>query len=217
MYTQIGTIVVNMLSIHRKVNSPIYEIAKSGKLSECFYNPDDPEIELNDSVFKIIEVAGSKPAKVVDEYELLVTYVKKFTVSSDDTFSLSIEGKRLQHTSTTNVIDPVVSNVYAYKTALALHITGNIEQLFDKNNMPDTPEARAYLSKMDTITHLGVTYKKVSDNTNNYFVYVRDESNPLDVKNVKVGVVLLYSSKEVPVQEDLETVKYISRKLLCNY
>ena len=115
MYTQIGTIVVNTLSIHRKVNSPIYEIAKNGKLSECFYNPDDPEIELNDSVFKIIEVAGSKPAKVVDEYDLLVTYVNKFTVSSDDTFSLSIEGKRLQHTSTTNVINPVVSNVYAYK------------------------------------------------------------------------------------------------------
>lgn len=217
MYTQVGTIVVNTLSIHRKVNSPIYEITKNGKLSECFYNPDDPEIELNDSVFKIIEVAGSNPAKVVDEYELLVTYVKKFTVSSDDTFSLSIEGKRLQHTSTTTVIDPVVSNVYAYKTALALYITGNIEQLFNKDNMPDTPEARAYLSKMDTITHLGVTYKKVSDSTNNYFVYVRDESNSLDIKNVKVGVVLLYSSKEVPVQEDLETVKYISRKLLCNY
>jgi len=217
MYTQVGTIVVNTLSIHRKVNSPIYEITKNGKLSECFYNPDDPEIELNDSVFKIIEVAGSNPTRVVDEYDLLVTYVNKFTVSSDDTFSLSIEGKRLQHTSTTTVIDPVVSNVYAYKTALALHITGNIEHLFNKDNMPDTPEARAYLSKMDTITHLGVTYKKVSDSTNNYFVYVRDESNPLDIKNVKVGVVLLYSSKEVPVQEDLETVKYISRKLLCNY
>lgn len=217
MYTQIGTIVTNVLSVHRKVNSPIYEISKSGKLSECFYNPNDPEIELNDSVFKIIEVAGSNPAKVVDEYDLLVTYVNKFTVSSDDTFSLSIEGKRLNHTSTTNVIDPVVSNIYAYKTALALHITGNIEQLFNKDNIPDTPEGRAYLSKMDTITHLGVTYKKVSDNRNNYFIYVRDESNPLDIKNVKTGVILLYSSKEVPVQEDLETVKYISRKLLCNY
>lgn len=217
MYTQVGTMVINTLSIRRKINSPIYEIAKSGKLSDCFYDPNDPEIELNDSVFKIVEVTGSNPTKVVDEYDLLVTYVKKFTVSSDDTFSLSIEGKRLHHTSTTKVIDPVVSNIYAYKTALALHITGNIEQLFNKDNIPDTPEGRAYLSKMDMITHLGVTYKRVSDNRNNYFIYVRDESNPLDIKNIKTGVVLLYSSKEVPVQEDLETVKYITRKLLCNY
>ena len=213
MSTIIGKLSVTTLSISRKANSPIYGIQTAGNVADCFYNSENPSIELNNSVFIIQEVAMNVH-RVVDEYELLITHIDEFRATSNGTFTLRAEGKRLNHSSSVKVVDPVISNVYAYRTALALHITGDIEQLFDKGNLTVTPEARAYLSTIDIISHLGTLYKRVTDNKNNYFVYVRDESNQLDIKNIKAGVVLLYSSKEVPVQEDLETVKYISRKLL---
>lgn len=219
MSTIIGKISLNKLSISRKPESPIYGIEVTGNVSECFYDPNNPNIKLNDSIFIIQEVSmntpGILPDRVVDEYELLITYVDSFVITPYNTFELKAEGKRLNHEATVKTVDPVISNIYAYRSALALHITGDIYSLFNEDNVPATPEARAYLASIDTINHLGTLYKRVADSSNNYFVYARDESDQLNIKKIRVGVILLYSNKDVPVQEDLETVKHISRRILC--
>lgn len=214
MSTIIGKISLNKLSISRKPESPIYGIEVTGNVSECFYDSENPNIKLNDSIF-IIQEVSMNVHRVVDEYELLITHVDSFVITPYNTFELKAEGKRLNHVATVKTVDPVISNVYVYKSALALHITGDIYSLFNEDNVPATPEARAYLASIDTINHLGTLYKRITDISNNYFVYARDESDQLNIKNIRVGVVLLYTNKDVPVQEDLETVKHISRRILC--
>ena len=92
---RIGQLNVHKYSIKRNPNSPIYEFDAHGKVSECFNNGEEPEIKLNDSIFNIQEIKPTKMTNpdgsiadvainvISDSYEVLVTYVEKFTTDNE--------------------------------------------------------------------------------------------------------------------------------------
>ena len=214
---KIGKINVNKLSIKRQTNSPIYGITTSGKISECFINALEPKIELNESIITVQEFSMSGFKHVTDEYDLLITYVKVFTIDDNDNFTLEFEGKRLNHVASIPIIEPTIADVLSYKTALLLVIAGDVNQIIVNDKLePETPEARAYLSKMKTINHLGTIYYY---NTALFTTIKTDMPNhPEDIRFIRSNMMLIYSSKEIPVKEDIETVKHIyHRKMFPKY
>ena len=225
---RIGQLNVHKYSIKRNPNSPIYEFDAHGKVSECFNNGEEPEIKLNDSIFNIQEIKPTKMTNpdgsiadvainvISDSYEVLVTYVEKFTTDNDNNFHIVFEGKRLNHPMSTTIIEPAIVDIIRYNTALLLVVACDVSQFKSENGIPTTPEARSYLSKMKLITHLGILYHYVAMS----FIAIKTDmpNRPEDIQFINNNLILVYSSKEIPVQEDLDTVKHIyHRKMFPKY
>lgn len=211
MYTLIGKLNVNTLAINRKANSPIYKIQVTDSISNCFYDPDNPFIELNDSAFIIQEISTSASHRIIDEYEFLITHVDSFNVTPNDTFTLKAEGKRLGHTMSTVTIDPIIHDIIRYKSALLIAITGDISQFIENNSIkPQTSVAREYFAKMRKINHLGIDYNYVTA----AFTKIKSDlpDRPQDLVYIPYQMCIIYSSKEIPAQEDIEAVKHIYQR-----
>lgn len=213
MSRYIGKFTVNTLSVTKNPNSPIYSMTIVDKTSKCFYE-ENPTIELNESIFTIQEISNSGGFNhVVDEYDLLITHVSQFITDPKDNFSITFEGKRLNVASSVPVIEPVIIDILVYNTALLLLVACDANKFIVDNKVNiSTPEARAYFSKMQRINHLGTLYSMVPAATS-YIAIKSDMPNkPEELKLIKSGLIFIYTSVEVPVQEDIEMIKRIHQR-----
>lgn len=211
----IGKFQVNALSIEKEKDSPFYKFKIVGDKSN-FYLNDFPNIIVNETAFEIDELSyGLNMEKlhhrIVDSYTVLVTRVIKYS-TKDDKFYLEFNGQRLDSDNTSFVAEPTISNIFSYGTTLALIINGDIDAFYTNDELkPSKPEAEDFLAKINTITHLGTTYKRL----HNQVAIIRTRIDLPDESPIfpKSGLVLYYSSVEVPVSRDLDIVKNMTRHM----